>query len=72
MTEFGILIFLLLFTRVKNTDFVSKASLGSVKELKVGLDRVHRDNQVVFVGMGVDVLQANECLALLWFPDDRA
>ncbi len=71
MTEFGILIFLL-FTRVNNPDFVSKASIGSAKELKVGLDRVHRDNQVVFVGMGVDVLQANECLALLWFPDDRA
>ena len=31
---------------------------------------VHGDDQVVAVGVGVDVLQTDECLPLLRLPDD--
>jgi len=69
VTENWILV-LLLFPRVENTNFVPEAGQGAMKELEVGLDSVHRYDEVVAIWSGYDVFQTDESFPLLWFSDD--
>jgi len=58
--------------RVKDANLISETRLRSLKELKIRLDGVHGDDEMVAVGAGLNVLQTYECLPLLWLTDDRA
>tara|TARA_B100000745_G_C20143597_1_gene392166 strand:- start:241 stop:543 length:303 start_codon:yes stop_codon:yes gene_type:complete len=62
---------LLPLLRVEHAYLVPELCLGSFKELKVGLDRVHGDDEMVAIMVCLDVLQTYVGLALLWLSDDR-
>ena len=69
MKECGILGFLYALG-VEHADIVSEPGPRPFEELKVGLNRVHGDEQVTAVGSQMNVLQTDECLSLLRLPND--
>tara|TARA_Y100000996_G_scaffold267555_2_gene210612 strand:- start:1328 stop:1654 length:327 start_codon:yes stop_codon:yes gene_type:complete len=62
--------FFFLWFRVEDADGSLKPILSTGEELSVRLDRVHGDDEMDCVRVPFDILQADESLSFLRFPDD--